>query len=219
LLSGAVAAGTWLRQEALAERFGVSRTPVREALRELQSRGLVELRPHRGALVRGYTARDIRDAYEVRAELEGLAAELAATRIADRQLEELRAAQALFRRAIDAIVDGNRSRRGAPAPPPRDTEWTRANDAFHEVILGAAGNARLLEAVQDLHRSFPRDLTWAALSGNSRLLEQNVEEHRRVLEAIEARDAAQARERMVAHVRHAGELIARGLEEREPKSA
>lgn len=215
LLSGAVAPGTWLRQEALADRYGVSRTPVREALRELQRRGLVELRPHRGALVRRYTAREIREAYEVRAELEGLAAELAATRIADRQLEELRGAQALFREAIVAIVDGNRTRGGTPAPPPRDGEWTRANDTFHEVILGAAGNARLLAAVQDLHRTFPRDLTWAALSGNSLLLEQNVEEHLRILEAIEARDPAEARGRMIAHVRHAGELIARGLEERE----
>src|SRR4051795_13053654 len=80
-LGGGVPSGTWLRQEALASEFGVSRTPIREALRKLQEAGLVELRPHRGALVRGLSPREIRDAYEVRAELEGLAAELAAARI------------------------------------------------------------------------------------------------------------------------------------------
>ena len=71
VLSGELASGTRLRQEALAEEFGVSRTPVREALRKLQASGLVELRPNRGAHVRGLSPREIRDAYEVRAELEG----------------------------------------------------------------------------------------------------------------------------------------------------
>jgi len=69
VLSGELPAGTRLRQEALAEQFGVSRTPVREALRQLQAAGIVELRPRRGALVRGLSPREIRDAYEVRAEL------------------------------------------------------------------------------------------------------------------------------------------------------
>jgi DNA-binding GntR family transcriptional regulator len=92
VLSGDVPVGTRLRQEALAEEFGVSRTPVREALRKLQSTGLVELLPNRGAVVRGPSAREIREAYEVRAELEGLAAELAAGRISDADLLRLREA-------------------------------------------------------------------------------------------------------------------------------
>ena len=74
VLSGELPSGTRLRQEALAEEFGVSRTPIREALRKLQASGLVELRHNRGAFVRGLSPREIRDAYEVRAELEGLAA-------------------------------------------------------------------------------------------------------------------------------------------------
>lgn len=216
LVSGAIGPGTWLRQETLAARYGVSRTPVREALRKLQARGVVELRPHRGAFVRPPTAREIREAYEVRAELEGLAAQLAADRIGDRKLEELREAETMFRRSIGAIVGHTRRRRREPAAPPPDSEWARANDLFHEAILVAAGNARLLAIVQDLHRSFPRDLTWAALSESSVLLEENVDEHRRILEAIEQRDPAESRERMVAHVRHAGELIARHFEQREP---
>src|SRR5262245_64442056 len=89
VLSGELPSGTRLRQEALAEEFGVSRTPVREALRKLQAGGLVELQPHRGAVVRGLSSREIRDAYEVRATLEALAARLAAERVSREQLKRL----------------------------------------------------------------------------------------------------------------------------------
>jgi DNA-binding GntR family transcriptional regulator len=209
VLAGEIAVGSRLRQERLAAEFGVSRTPIREALRKLQASGIVELQPNRGAIVRGPTAREIREGYEVRAELEGLAAELAATRIHDADLRELHAAQRLFRRAIeklvaDGVADG--------ASDDANGEWTHANDLFHRVIQEAAGNARLARIVRDLHRTFPRGLTWAALRRSSRLLEQNVEEHHAILEAIEGRDPAEARRRMVAHVRHAGDLIAHHFE-------
>jgi DNA-binding GntR family transcriptional regulator len=209
VLGGEIAVGSRLPQEQLAAEFGVSRTPIREALRKLQAGGIVELLPHRGAIVRGPTARDIREAYEVRAELEGLAAELATTRIQDAQLEELNAAQRLFGHSIAGLVAGR-----VPHGRASDAngEWTRANDLFHSVIQDAAGNERLSAIVQDLHRSFPRGLTWAALRRSSRLLEQNVEEHHAILEAIERRQAPDARRCMVAHVRHAGELIAHHFE-------
>jgi DNA-binding GntR family transcriptional regulator len=204
VLSGDVPVGTRLRQEALAEEFGVSRTPVREALRKLQSTGLVELLPNRGAVVRGPSAREIREAYEVRAELEGLAAELAAGRISDADLLRLREAQALFRKSVETLI-ARRSRRRAPWKD--ESVWVQANDLFHQAILDAAGNARLSDTIADLHRSFPRDLTWTALSQSSRLLEENVEQHEAVLEAIEQRDPAEARRRMIEHIQSAGELV------------
>jgi DNA-binding GntR family transcriptional regulator len=209
VLTGEIAVGSRLRQERLAAEFGVSRTPIREALRKLQADGIVELQPNRGAIVRGATAREIREAYEVRAELEGLAAELAATRIDDAQLQELHAAQGHFGSSIAKLVAGRVADDGAEDA---NGEWTRANDLFHEVIQEAAGNERLARIVQELHRAFPRGLTWSALRRSSRLLEQNVDEHHAVLDAIERRDAAAARRTMVAHVRHAGELIAHHFE-------
>jgi DNA-binding GntR family transcriptional regulator len=209
VLSGEIAVGEHLRQERLAAEFGVSRTPIREALRKLQAGGIVEVQPNRGAIVRGPTAREIREAYEVRAELEGLAAELATTRIQDGQLQELHAAQRLFGRSIARLVARGVDDTGADDA---NGEWTRANDLFHSVIQDAAGNERLARIVQELHRSFPRGLTWAALRRSSRLLEQNVEEHHAILEAIERRNGAAARRSMVAHVRHAGELIAHHFE-------
>lgn len=209
VLSGAVPIGTRLRQEALAEEFGVSRTPVREALRKLQAIGLVEVLPNRGAIVRGPSAREIREAYEVRAELEGLAAELAASQISDRDLRRLREAEALFRRSVTALISP-RSR----TEPRWDDEsiWVQANDLFHQAILDAAANERLTATIADLHSLFPRALTWSALAGSSRLLEENVEQHHAILAAIEQRDAGQARDRMVEHVKSAGELVSRHFE-------
>jgi DNA-binding GntR family transcriptional regulator len=210
VLSGALPVGTRLRQEALAAQFGVSRTPVREALRQLAATGLVELLPNRGAIVRGPSARELREAYEVRAELEGLAAELAAARISDRDLVRLREAQALFRKSVTTLV-ARRARR--PALWKDESVWVRANDLFHQAILDAAANGRLSDTIADLHRSLPRNLTWAALSRSSRLLEENVEQHERILEAIEERDPVEARRRMIEHVRSAGELVALHFEQ------
>jgi DNA-binding GntR family transcriptional regulator len=214
MLSGELVSGTRLRQEALAEEFGVSRTPVREALRKLQAGGLVELRPHRGALVRAPSAREIRDAYEVRAELEGLAAELAARRIRQQQLDGLHEAQEEFRRALDRITAA-RSRNGTDALPARVIDqWRHANDRFHQLIQEAAANDVLVATLTHLHRSFPRDLTRTVLGESAKLLAENVHEHETILDALERRDAAAARKRMLRHVRHAGALVTLRFEQR-----
>jgi len=207
MISGELQSGTRLRQEALAEEFGVSRTPVREALRKLQASGLVEVQPHRGALVRAPSAREIRDAYEVRAELEGLAAELAAQRIHHEQLDALHEIQREFSETLERLVQA-RSDGGLDAVPDEEIEhWRHANDAFHLQIQEAAANDVLVATLTHLHRNFPRDLTRTVLGESSTLLAENVHQHEEIVEAIEQRDAAAARELMVKHVRHAGSLI------------
>lgn len=212
VLSGEIPSGTRLRQEAIASEFGVSRTPVREALRKLQALGVAVLEPHRGAVVRRPTAREVREAYEVRAELEGFAAERAATLITDAQLQRLRKAQRLFERSITTLVSRRRGAPDAYTTWDDDSDWVRANDLFHQAILEAAQNERLLRTIADLHVAYPRALTWSALSGSSALLQENVEQHAAILAAIEARDSAAARRAMGAHVRNAGELVSRRLE-------
>jgi DNA-binding GntR family transcriptional regulator len=214
VLSGEIPTGSRLRQETLASEFGVSRTPVREALRKLQAGGLVQLEPNRGAVVRGPSAREVREAYEVRAELEGLAAELAAVRIRDDELHRLHEAQAMFGRSVATLLAWRRDRVGDPPPEDAHDEWIHANDLFHLVIQEAAGNSRLRATLADLHTSFPRDLTWIVLGESSHLLEQNVAQHARILGAIELREPADARRRMTEHVRTAGELVLRRFEER-----
>jgi len=146
MVSGELVSGTRLRQEALAEEFGVSRTPIREALRKLQASGLVELQPNRGALVRGPSSREIRDAYEVRAELEGLAAELAAERIQHAQVDGLHEAQSEFRETLARMMRVRSD--GAGVVPDEEIErWRHANDRFHleDAGLFAIATARHLD--------------------------------------------------------------------------
>jgi len=215
VLNGEIATGTRLRQETLAAEFGVSRTPVREALRKLQASGLVEVQPRRGALVRRPSARDVREAYEVRSELEGLAAEFAASRISDGELHRLREAQALFRHSVASLI-ARRAERASPEPAhtAAHDEWIAANDSFHLAIQEAAGNLRLRLTLAELHQSFPRDLTWIVLSENARLLEENVAQHEAILAAIERHDPVVARRLMIDHVLTAGRLVTRRFEER-----
>jgi DNA-binding GntR family transcriptional regulator len=213
VLSGEFESGSRLRQESLATEFGVSRTPVREALRKLQAAGIVQLEPRRGARVRGPSAREVREAYEVRAELEGLAAALAARRIRDEELRGLRDAQALFEDSSERLRAWKDEGQGSP-PQQAHAEWIRGNDLFHLAIQEAAGNRRLASTLADLHQSFPRDLTWIVLGESSHLLEENVAQHAAVLAAIETREADAARVRMVEHVLRAGDLVVRRFEER-----
>jgi DNA-binding GntR family transcriptional regulator len=215
VLAGDIPTGSRLRQETLASEFGVSRTPVREALRKLQADGLIELEPNRGAVVRGPSGREVREAYEVRAELEGLAAALAAARIRDHEVRRLHDAQGMFGRAVEGLLAWKRRRRDGEAPPTEvHDEWMRGNDVFHLAIHEAAGNERLQSTLSDLHGSFPRDLSWIVLGESSRLLEENVAQHGSILDAIEGHDAPLARQLMKEHVLRAGELVVRRFEQR-----
>lgn len=200
VLRGEIASGARLRQETIAADFGVSRTPVREALRKLQALGLVEVTPNKGAVVRAPSVREIREGYVVRAELEGLAAGLAAELISRSELERLRDAVELFRtcRDTDAELD----------------LWSRANAEFHETVHEASANERLRAMLADLHKTFPRQLTEIVLGEKPRRIEDNVEQHARIFDAIEAHDAAVARERMIEHVRNAGNLVVLRYEQR-----
>lgn len=212
VLSGELPSGTRLRQEALAEEFGVSRTPVREALRKLEAGGLVELQPHRGAVVRGLSPREIRDAYEVRAALEALAARLAAERINREQLKRLNQVQGEFRTALERTLA---QRRGGREVGVRELRrWANANDDFHQTIHEASGNAVLAGALAQLARNFPRDLSRLVVSESSAMLETNVREHEAILNSLSRHDGDAAYELMQRHVTRAGSLVTLRVEQR-----
>ena len=212
ILSGDLAVGSWLRHSAVAEEFGVSRTPVREALRVLHAQGVVTITPNRGARVNGHGGRDIRELGAVRGELEGLAAELAAGRIDDDQLRRLNSAWDRYDAAVEAGRDG-----GAGEAPENSAPrlWAEANEDFHGVILEAAASRQLSITLAEVSRRLPRNSAFAAYAGNSRLLRQNSEEHRLIAEAINAGDGAKARRAMTRHVRSAAEAMARWVESQE----
>jgi len=209
IMTGELAVGTRLRQEALAEAFGVSRTPVREALRQLQASGMLEVQPRRGAVVLGPTPRDIRENYEVRAELEAYAADLAAERIRDQQLARLHEINERFARLAQDYLSQDPSTRDEEAAT---RAWMEANEQFHAAILEAADNRQLAASVQHLFRRLPRNMTFRAMGGDSHLLTTNVAEHEAIAAAIAARDPQRARRAARAHMRRAADLVSRWYE-------
>ena len=206
IMSGQIPIGAQMRQAELAAELGVSRTPVREALRQLHTSGLIEVVPNRGAVVRVPSPWEVRDAYEVRAELEGLACERAVSRINDAELDELRAANQSMRDEVAKAKE-----RGPVDSEPPTVEY---NDAFHTLIHRVADNEWLTREINEINHAFPRNVSWLVLTGNKRQREENVAEHDRIVDALAAGDAQTARTEMQAHVKNAGEQLARWYEDR-----
>lgn len=198
IMSGEIPIGAQLRQAELAKTLGVSRTPVREALRQLQTGGLIAVVPNRGAVVRVPAPWEVREAYEVRAELEGLACARAVRRITRDGLAELRQVNELLR----------------PGDTPPDTASHAANDRFHIMIHQIAGNERLARVIREINEAFPRNVSALVLHEHPRHRDDNFAEHERILAALEAEDVETARREMQAHVIEAGEQLAQWYERR-----
>ena len=209
IMSGELVPGSRLRQEALAEEFSVSRTPIREALRQLETKGLVEHLPNQGATVRIPGAREIREGYQVRAELEGLAAELCVEWVTDEQVETLQKAQVKFASVVDSLV---------PQKPHASTAknasrgWVESNATFHDIILTASRNTRLKAMVLDLHANFTRGIMMSTATMDGRAMRENVAQHEAIIRAIEQHDAQEARRAMRHHILRSGELAIWWLE-------
>ena len=210
ILSGEIPIGAQLRQAELASAFGVSRTPVREALRQLQTGGLIEVHPNRGAVVRVPAPWEVREAYEVRAELEGLAAARAVSRLSKEQIETLREAnQFMYERSLAEAQSGNDS---ADVTPGQDSR--KGNDLFHTLIVEAAGNAHLAKVINDINETFPRNVSALLLINDSRHRDMNYAEHEQIIDALAAGDARKARKAMHDHVIAAGDQLAHWYERR-----
>jgi DNA-binding GntR family transcriptional regulator len=204
IVTGELAPGSVLRQEQLSERFSVSRTPVREALRRLAALGLVSFEPNRGVRVRTFSRDELYEAFLVRAELESLATELAAGRITPAELAELEQAEKRFAELTRRVVAGE----------PLTGEWVRANHAFHDVIYRAA-NAPMVERIaKTARRTFSGQAVWG--SGRSHIDElyaKNVRQHRAIAEALAAGSAAGARSLAREHVLSSFGLLEAVLDE------
>lgn len=210
IITGRIALGTRLRQEDLAARFGVSRTPIREALRQLQAIGLVEQLGHRGALVRSFSPDECRNVFLVRAELEGLAAERAAGRLTNYDNADLAAAQGLLRAGHDRHSS-------LPATAQRERgialeQCSQANELFHNVVLAAANCTPLRETVHSLANKVPRTLAWHTFADDPGIIPKSADDHDRIVEALNAPDARRARRLLRVHVLDTGETLARWLE-------
>jgi DNA-binding GntR family transcriptional regulator len=199
IMNGEFPIGQPLRQAALAEEFAVSRMPVREALRQLQHGGLIEVHPNRGAIVRVPAPWEVRQAYEVRAELEGLATWRAATRVSAADISRLRQHNDVLRQAV--------SQPGTPVT-------AAANDDFHTGICAVADNAMLKRMIDQINGSFPRNVSSTALADAERHRSENVREHDAIIAALADGDGDRARQAMHAHVVSAGEYLTTWYEHR-----
>jgi DNA-binding GntR family transcriptional regulator len=197
IVSGELPPGTVLRQEQLSEQFQVSRTPVREALRRLAALGLVSFVPNRGVRVRTVSREELREAFLVRAELEGLATGLAAERLTPEDLHELEAAEKRFSRLtaeLRSLEPGEDRRR-------LTGEWVRANHAFHDVIYRAAASPLVERLAKSARRTFSGPAVWAPGDHSiDDLYSLNERQHRAIRSALAAGSAAGAQALAREHV-------------------
>jgi DNA-binding GntR family transcriptional regulator len=204
IVSGRIEAGSVLRQEQLSDRFGVSRTPIREALRRLSAQGLVSFVPNRGVRVRTLSRDELREAFLVRAELEGLATELAVPRMTAERLAALDEAEQRFSELT--LVLREKARNGIEDNA-LAVDWMRANYGFHDVVYEAAEMPYLERLAKSARRTFVGQITWVARAELDGLYARNDREHRAIREAIAAGSASGARMLAREHVLHSWELL------------
>ena len=196
ILKGDLAPGERLMEIKLANQLGVSRTPIREAIRKLELEGLVVMVPRKGAEVAKITEKDLRDVLEVRASLEELAISLACERITDEKIAELKDALEQFRTVI----------KGKDV-----TKIAQMDVAFHDVIFEATQNARLVQMVNNLREQMYRyRLEYLKdFSTHSRL----DEEHVKIFEAVSARDIERATALIREHIYNQEVTVVKNIQE------
>jgi DNA-binding GntR family transcriptional regulator len=186
---GRLADGAVLKQASIAEHLGVSRVPVREAMRHLMAEGLIQSRAHHVAVVRGLSLSRIAEVYDYRALIEGHLTE--------------RSVPLLSKGDIDKLKATNKSMQSAET----HAAWLRLNAEFHQIILAAAGDETGLELVDRLRMRAERYVRmWSGGEGVQSRKEVK-SEHAKIVRLIQAGDAVEARLAIERHIRHTGERV------------
>ena len=184
-----------LKEVAIGEEMGVSRTPVREAFRQLELEGLIQIIPNRGAYVTGISSKDVRDIYMIRSRLEGLCARWATDHITKEQLEEMEE---------NVYLAEYHAARG------HLEQITELDNRFHEILYAACDSKMLEHLLKDFHQYVSR-IRQKTLSSNVRGNESN-EEHTKLMEAIKAGNADEAEQVAHMHIMNAYEnMVKNGL--------
>jgi DNA-binding GntR family transcriptional regulator len=191
ILSGALAEGSALRQDALAAELGVSRIPVREALTQLEAEGLVRLEPHRGAFVTALAPEEVAELFEMRAALEPALLRRAVPRQTAADLAEAAAALDAFEAAL-AVGEADR--------------WGELNWRFHEALYRPAARARTMRLVQELNNNAGRYVRLHL--GLAGVRPRADADHRELLALCRKGDAEAAARLLARHIEEAAEALA-----------
>lgn len=184
IIAGDIPSGTRLRQDHIAEEFGASHVPVREAFRLLEAQGLAVSEPRRGVRVAGFSLDEVREVAEMRAALEVLALRYASPHLTKAILDEAESVTKAGDRASDVQA------------------WEEANRAFHRLIIAPCGMPRLLKSIDDLHSASARFLfsgwraEWEAPTDR---------DHMAILAALRAGDIDTAASVLARHIRWSGQ--------------
>ena len=190
IVEGELVSGVRINENMLCEEFGISRTPLREALKVLASEGLVELRPNRGARVSRVTNKDVDELFEMISGLERMAVELAAERISKKDLKRLRECH---ERMLHFHATGDRQ------------EYFHLNQQIHHAIVEVTGNAILITTHATLMAKVRRARYMAILSQER--WDESVRQHGEILDALAEGDGTTAGKILLQHVRRTGEVL------------
>lgn len=197
ILSGKYKEHEELKEVAIGEELGVSRTPVREAFRQLELEGLIQIVPNKGAYVTGITAKDVKDIYMIRSLLEGLCARLATEKITKEQMEEMEE---------NIYLADFHAQKG------HMDQMAELDNRFHDILYEACDSKLLEHTLKDYHQYVLR-VRQKTLSNNTRGRASN-DEHRQIMEAIKAGDADKAEQLANRHMINAYDnMVKNGLYE------
>ena len=193
IMSGALKPGEKVAEPELAERFGISRTPIREAFRQLESEGYLTVIPRKGAVVASFSPRDVEEFYAIKSILEGYAARKACDKLTPRELDKLAAINGKLRQ----LANGGDIK-----------HFFKVHNDFHELFIKAAGNEKLHEMIGNLVNKFKR-LRVASLSKPGRML-VSVEEHDKIIDAFRNKDAGTAERLVRKNAEYGGIVLMQG---------
>lgn len=193
IISGALKGGSRVSEPDLAERYGISRTPIREAFRQLESEGYLTVIPRRGAVVSEFSEKDVEEFYAIKSILEGYAARRACEKLTAKELDRL---QAINDRLADLAANND------------IRAFFKTHNEFHDVFIKAADNEKLRELIGSLVSRFQRlRLMSISLPGRMGV---SVQEHEKIIGAFRRRDAEAAEQLVRKNAEYGGKVLMGG---------
>jgi len=193
IVSGSLKAGSRVSEPELAERYGISRTPIREAFRQLESEGYLTVIPRRGAVVREFSQKDVEEFYAIKSILEGYAARRACEKLTEKELDRLQA----INTRLSELAEHNDIK-----------TFFKIHGDFHDLFIKAADNEKLRDLISNLVTHFQR-LRLMSLSIHGRM-KISVQEHEKIIEAFRKKDGVSAEKLVRKNAEYGGKVLMGG---------